>query len=185
MVFLGVPLGHLSIWYTKQRKTRGHHLRMLSWTTQRSFPPAPFSSFSQCVFYFSHPAFLQFLKNYLNWLASVPYSPCSLCLECYALSFPVSFPWSLYFKNILSAPLSNDVISGLSFLTLRPKVIPSSSFFHQGSKYLLEPSLVKHFDKMMVYKTVLMYKSIMYYCYYITLLVTNHIHPVFLIAFKA
>lgn len=87
MVFLGVPLGHLSIWYTKQRKTRGHHLRMLSWTTQRSFPPAPVSSFSQCVFYFSHPVFLQFLKNYLNCPASVPYSPCSLCLECYALFY--------------------------------------------------------------------------------------------------
>lgn len=134
MVFLGVPLGHLSIWYTKQRKTRGHHLRMLSWTTQRSFPPAPISSFSQCVFYFSHPVFLQFLKNYLNCLASVPYSPCPLFRMLRSLLFPVSFPWSLYFKNLLSAPLSNDVISGLSFLTLRPKVIPSS-FFHQVSKY--------------------------------------------------
>ena len=102
-----------------------------------------------------------------------------------SLLFPVSFPWSLYFKNLSSEPLSDDVTSGLSFLTLWPKVIPISlSFFHQVSKYLLEPSLVKHFDKVMVYKTVIMYKSIMYYSYYINLLVTNHIHPVFLIAFK-
>lgn len=157
-------------------------------------PPGPHSADSfQCLsqaflnvsFILATLHFRSFSKTAdLNCVASVPYSLRSLCLECYALLFPVSFHWSLYFKNLSSEPLSDDVTSGLSFLTLWPKVIPSLPFFRQVSKYLLEPRLVKHFDKMIVYKTVVMYKSIMYCSYYITSLVTNHIHPVFLIAFK-
>ena len=92
------------------------------------------------VFYFNHSAFLLFLKHFLNFLVPVSYSLCSLCLECCSLFYFQSSSLGPCTLKIIhpSEPLSDDITCGLSFLTLWPKVIPSSlPFFHQLSKYLL------------------------------------------------
>lgn len=111
-------------------------------------------AFLHVSFISAHPVFLQFLKNYLNCLASVPYSPCSLCLECYALFYFQSPSLGPYILKIFCQRHCQMMSSWFVFLDT-----PAQKWFLLLHSFIrsanTEPSLNKHFDKMMVYKTVL------------------------------